>query len=83
MQFLISFVSLCATNLIAQTAARTNAPPSEFDRSMSTLRQNAKARRAFDYLKQIENQTVEEQIRITEIPAPTFKEIRRTEYFRR
>ncbi|HXG85173.1 MAG TPA: M20/M25/M40 family metallo-hydrolase [Pyrinomonadaceae bacterium] len=80
---LISVVSLCATNLTAQNVARTNAPPGEFDRAMSALRQNAKVRRSFDYLKQIEPETVEEQIRITEIPAPTFNETKRAEYFRR
>ncbi len=80
---LISVVSLCAINLTAQNAARTNELPGRFDREMSALRQNAKGRRAFDYLKQIEPETVEEQIRITEIPAPTFKETSRAEYFRR
>ena len=80
---LISVVSLCATNLTAQNAARTNESPGGFDTKISALRQNAKVRRAFDYLKQIESETVEEQIRITEIPAPTFKEAKRAEYFRR
>ncbi|HVF28497.1 MAG TPA: M20/M25/M40 family metallo-hydrolase [Pyrinomonadaceae bacterium] len=40
-------------------------------------------RRALDYIKSIELETIEEQIRITEIPAPTFKEQKRAEYFKR
>ncbi len=40
-------------------------------------------RRALDYIKSIEPETIEEQIRITEIPAPTFKEGSRAEYFKR
>lgn len=40
-------------------------------------------RRALDYIKEIESETIEEQIRINEIPAPTFKEARRAEYFKR
>ena len=40
-------------------------------------------RRALAYLKTIEPETIEEQIRITEIPAPTFKEQRRAAYFKR
>lgn len=40
-------------------------------------------RRALDYLKTIEPETIEEQIKITEIPAPTFKEQKRAAYFQR
>jgi len=80
---LIAVVALGATNLIAQNAARASKSPGEFDAMMSALKQNTKVRRALDYLKQIEPETVEEQIRITEIPAPTFAETKRGEYFRR
>lgn len=47
------------------------------------LPDNAKVQRALEYIKSIEPQTVEEQIKITEIPAPTFKEGTRAEYFKR
>ena len=80
---LVAVMQLGTTNLIAQNAARTNEPSGEFNRAISALKANAKVRRAFDYLKQIEPETVEEQIRITEIPAPTFEETKRGEYFRR
>ena len=39
-------------------------------------------KKALEYIKQIEPETLNEQIRITEIPAPTFKEQKRAEYFR-
>lgn len=43
----------------------------------------AKIRQAMAYLKTIEPETIAEQIRICEIPAPTFQEAKRGEYFRR
>jgi tripeptide aminopeptidase len=39
-------------------------------------------KKALEYIKSIEPETIEEQIKITEIPAPTFKEAKRAEYFR-
>jgi len=76
-------VLLSAINLNAQNAAQTTEPQSKFVGEISALAQKAKVRRSLDYLKQIEPETVEEQIRITEIAAPTFKETKRGEYFRR
>jgi acetylornithine deacetylase/succinyl-diaminopimelate desuccinylase-like protein len=38
--------------------------------------------RALDYLKTIEPETIEEQVTITEIPAPTFQEQKRAAYFK-
>lgn len=42
----------------------------------------AKIRRAMAYLKTIEPETIAEQVRICEIPAPTFQEARRGAYFK-
>lgn len=46
------------------------------------LANNPKVKTALDYIKTIEPKTVEEQIKITEIPAPTFKEEKRAAYFK-
>ncbi|CAN5841487.1 M20/M25/M40 family metallo-hydrolase [soil metagenome] len=47
------------------------------------LMRNSKVKKAFEYIKQIEPETVEEQIKITEIPAPTFEETERGLYFKK
>lgn len=47
------------------------------------LMQNDKVQSAFKYIKQIEPETIEEQIKIAEIPAPTFEEQKRGEYFKK
>lgn len=47
------------------------------------LMKSEKVKNAFEYIKQIEPETVEEQIKITEIPAPTFQEQKRGEYFKK
>lgn len=65
-------------DLKAQNATRLN----PYDTQISDLMKNEKVRRAFEFLREIEPQTIEEQIKITEIPAPTFKEAKRAEYFR-
>lgn len=44
---------------------------------------SSKAARALDYIKATEPQTIEEQIKICEIPAPPFKEQERAEFFKR
>jgi tripeptide aminopeptidase len=54
----------------------------KYDTQISDLMKNEKVRRGFEFLREIEPQTIEEQIKITEIPAPTFKEAKRAEYFR-
>jgi tripeptide aminopeptidase len=50
---------------------------------IDALMKSEKVKKAFEYIKQIEPETVEEQIKITEIPAPTFQEQKRGEYFKR
>ncbi len=47
-----------------------------------SLANNPKVKLALDYIKSIEPNTIDEQIKITEIPAPTFKEGKRAEYFK-
>src|SRR5262249_55856134 len=39
-------------------------------------------RRALDFINSIEADTIAEQIRVCQIPAPTFKEAKRAEYFK-
>ncbi len=50
--------------------------------NVDDLIKNPKVKRAFEYIKQIEPETIEEQIKITEIPAPTFEEEKRGLYFK-
>ncbi|MBL8186176.1 MAG: peptidase M20, partial [Blastocatellia bacterium] len=42
-----------------------------------------KVRKALEFIRAIEPETIEEQIRTAEIPAPTFKEGKRAEYYKR
>jgi acetylornithine deacetylase/succinyl-diaminopimelate desuccinylase-like protein len=67
-----AFLIFCASLLTANAAAQTS----------SSLANQPKVRAALDYIKSIEPQTIEEQIKITEIPAPTFKEAKRAAYFK-
>jgi tripeptide aminopeptidase len=48
----------------------------------TNLANNPQVKTALEYIKSIEAKTIDEQIKITEIPAPTFKEAKRGEYFR-
>lgn len=48
----------------------------------TSLAANPQVKTALEYIKSIEQKTTDEQIKITEIPAPTFKEAKRGEYFR-
>ncbi len=70
---------LCSLLLCISGDLTTNAQT----RTGAELTRVPQVRRAIDYIKNIEPETIEEQIRITEIPAPTFKEGRRAEYFKR
>lgn len=47
-----------------------------------SLATNPQVKTALEYIKSIEPKTIDEQIKITEIPAPTFKEAKRGEYFK-
>lgn len=48
----------------------------------AALANNSQVKTALEYIKSIEPKTIDEQIKITEIPAPTFKEQKRGEYFK-
>lgn len=48
----------------------------------ASLANNSQVKNALEYIKSIEPKTIDEQIKITEIPAPTFKEQKRGEYFK-
>lgn len=65
----------------AQNAPRIVELQRQFVAEITALKQNKQVSRALEYLKEIEPETIEEQIRITEIPAPTFKETKRGDYF--
>ncbi|HRH40909.1 MAG TPA: M20/M25/M40 family metallo-hydrolase [Pyrinomonadaceae bacterium] len=47
-----------------------------------SLANSPNVKTALDYIKSIEPNTIEEQIKITEIASPTFKEQKRAEYFK-
>jgi tripeptide aminopeptidase len=49
---------------------------------LNQLADSAKVRRALDYLKATEENTISDQIKACEIPAPTFKEEKRAAYFK-
>lgn len=49
--------------------------------SPEALVQSPKVRSALDFIKAIEAETIEEQIKTAEIPAPTFKEQERARYY--
>ena len=76
--FCLFCLLIFTANLSAQNAVKSN----RYDTQILGLMKNAKVRQAFEFLREIEPQTIEEQIKITEIPAPTFKEAKRAEYFR-
>lgn len=73
--FSILILLFCALGINAQTA--------EYEKKITDLRSNAKVKAALEYIERIEPETIEEQIRITEIPAPTFEEAKRGEYMKK
>lgn len=72
-QLTIIFLFLCLTVISAYSQVLTNA---------DDLMKNAKVKKAFEFIKEIEPETIEEQIKITEIPSPTFEEQKRGLYFK-
>ena len=50
---------------------------------VESLAKTPKVSAALDYIRSIETETVEEQIKLTQIPAPTFEEQLRGEYFKK
>ncbi len=74
MKKVILLVILIGLSLIAASAQVTQ--------DAAILANNPQVKAALEYIKSIEPQTIEEQIKLTEIPAPTFKEAKRAEYFK-
>ncbi len=70
----IACFSLIAVLAICTLAAAQS--PDEIVRS-------PKVRKALEFIRTVEAETIEEQIRTAEIPAPTFKEGKRAEYYRK
>jgi acetylornithine deacetylase/succinyl-diaminopimelate desuccinylase-like protein len=64
----LSIMALCVPTVVAQNT--------------KLIFESAKVRGALDYLKSIEPETIEEQIKFCETPAPTFEEAKRAEYFK-
>jgi acetylornithine deacetylase/succinyl-diaminopimelate desuccinylase-like protein len=56
---------------------------SQMTTDVGELLKNKKVSEAFESIKQIEPETIEEQIKITEIPSPTFEEEKRGVYFKK
>ncbi|NNE98131.1 MAG: M20/M25/M40 family metallo-hydrolase [Pyrinomonadaceae bacterium] len=50
---------------------------------VSSLLEKPNVKKAFEYIREIEPETIEEQIKLTEIPAPTFQEQKRGLYFKK
>ena len=50
---------------------------------LGSMMKNSKVSKAFEYIKEIEPETIEEQIKLSEIPAPTFEEKKRGLYFKK
>jgi len=73
------YLIVCSLFLCISGDLTTNAQT----RTGGEIERMPQVRRALDHIKNIEPETIEEQIRITEIPAPTFKEGPRAEYFKR
>lgn len=72
-QLLLFAAALLVLASVLPTHAQTSTP---------SLSINAQVRRAIEYIKTIESETLQEQITITEIPAPPFKEQQRAAYFK-
>jgi tripeptide aminopeptidase len=78
----MKFRTSIAAMLLLVTPALAQAPsPQTMDAAMLTLLGNEKVSRTLDDIKADDARSLEEQKRITEIPAPPFKEKVRAEYY--
>ncbi len=75
MKTLLRYLTI-ATIMTAACASAANA------QTPSEIFSAPKVQRALEYLKSTETETINDQIRACEIPAPTFKEEKRAEYFK-
>ena len=76
------FKTLNLTKLAILIALLISAVSAQVTPDAESLANNPKVKTALEYIKSIELQTLDEQVKITEIPAPTFKEGKRAEYFK-
>ena len=74
-------LSIAAIVLLVAPAFAQAPSPQTMDATMLTLLGNAKVGKALDDIKADDARSLEEQKRITEIPAPPFKEKVRAEYY--
>jgi tripeptide aminopeptidase len=77
----MKFTASIAATLLLITPAFAQAPSMEMDASLKALLANAKVVKTLDDIKADDARALEEQKRITEIPAPPFKEKVRAEYY--
>src|SRR5262245_1331424 len=75
----MKFTASIAATLLLVAPAFAQAP--SMDASLQALLGNAKVVKTLDDIKADDARTLEEQKRITEIPAPPFKEKVRAEYY--
>jgi tripeptide aminopeptidase len=76
----MKFTATIAAALLLVTPAFAQTPPA-MDAALQALLANPKVTKALDDIKADDARTLEEQKRITEIPAPPFKEKARSEYY--
>ncbi len=69
--------------IITLAGLQAGAGLAQLDTDMESLMKRSNIKKAFDYIKEIEPETIEEQVKITEIPAPTFQEQKRGLYFKK
>lgn len=69
--------------VICFTIAASVSVMAQIHTDVSDLADRPNVRKAFDYLREIEPETIEEQVKIAEIPAPTFQEEKRGAYYKR
>src|ERR1044071_464181 len=78
-----AFAALALAASFGAGAAEMNIPDS-VRQQFSTVQGNAQVKKALDFIKQDEARTLKEQIELTQIPAPPFKEaVRAAEYQKR
>src|ERR1043166_2266954 len=77
----MKFAASIAAALLLITPTFAQAPSMEMDASLKALLANAKVVKTPDDIKADDARALEEQKRITEIPAPPFKEKVRAEYY--
>src|SRR5262245_34795160 len=77
----MKFTASIAAALLLITPAFAQAPSMEMDASIKALLANPKIVKALDDIRADDARSLDEQKRITEIPAPPFKEMVRAEYY--